>query len=48
MGEGKKGVATGVGGGDGGVTIAAVEGSPELPNRALLCMVFKSDGIGMK
>jgi hypothetical protein len=48
MGEGKKGAATGVGGGDGGAAIATTEGSPELPNRALRCKVFKSDGMGMK
>jgi hypothetical protein len=37
--EEKRGVTTGVGGGDGGAAIAAVESSPALPKKALRCMV---------
>jgi hypothetical protein len=47
MGGEERGAATGVGGVHGGAAIAVAEGSPELPNRALRCTIFKSDGIGM-
>jgi hypothetical protein len=37
--EEKRGATVGVGGGDGGATIAAAESSPALPKNALRCKV---------
>jgi hypothetical protein len=46
MKEGKKGVAAGVGGGDGGAAIATTESSLESPKRALRGTVRQTGGTG--